>query len=712
MSTLLRFLAFGKALKNGSFHNKYINQSYQCQHTAPSKGVIRNIDKILIANRSEIAVRVMKTAQHMGIKTVAVYSDVDRDSMFVKMADEAYHIGGAASLDSYLRMDRVIEAAKKSGAQAIHPGYGFLSENMEFAELCQKEDIIFIGPPSNAIRDMGIKSTSKYIMSAAGVPIIQGYHGEEQSEERLMQESEKIGFPVMIKAVRGGGGKGMRIAQTREVFLSQLESARNEAYKAYNDTVVLIEKYVDTPRHVEVQVFGDKHGNYVYLFERDCSVQRRHQKIIEEAPAPHLTEATRKSLGEAAVKAAMAVNYVGAGTVEFIMDKDEKFFFMEMNTRLQVEHPVTEMITGTDLVQWQIMVASGKELPMKQSDLKIKGHSVEGRIYAEDPNNLFMPGAGHLDHLSMPELVEGMVRVETGVRQGDDVSVHYDPMIAKLIVWAEDRQSALIKLQQALREYNIVGLGTNIQFLDDLAGNEVFQAGKVHTGFIQQNMDKLFPKRVLSCEDVCVGALALVMVEKTRVFERVEDSFSPFNNQIGFRSNHYTTRKITLNNGSEDVQVSLTYKGGDQYEVSIGDLTYKSRATLAEEGNKTVLYYSLGGRVSKCSVVLLSDVLHVFSSAGSYKIKIPQPIFVTSTAQAPPKKGARSPMPGVVDKVFVGEGDRVKEGDPVAVIIAMKMEYVLRAVKAGVVKEVIHNVGETVRKNAEVVLIEEDAEEV
>lgn len=382
---------------------------------------------MLIANRGEIAARVMRTCKKLGIRTVAVFSDADAKSLHVSLADEAYHIGPALSQKSYLRGDKIIDVAKLTGAQAIHPGYGFLSESVEFSDLCQKEGVIFIGPPASAIRDMGIKSTSKNIMNAAGVPCIGGYHGENQSEDTLSKEADKIGYPLMIKAVRGGGGKGMRIVDSREEFLPQLHSAITESEKAFGDGSVLLEKYVRSPRHVEVQVFADMYGNAVYLWERDCSVQRRHQKIIEEAPAPGISEELRRELGEAAVKAAKAVNYVGAGTVEFILDKEDlSFHFMEMNTRLQVEHPITEMITGVDLVDWQIRIAGGEPLPVTQDQITRNGHAFEARIYAEDPKNNFLPGAGHLEHLSTPKSSE-LVRVETGVREGDDVSVHYDP---------------------------------------------------------------------------------------------------------------------------------------------------------------------------------------------------------------------------------------------------------------------------------------------
>ncbi|XP_011050855.1 PREDICTED: methylcrotonoyl-CoA carboxylase subunit alpha, mitochondrial isoform X3 [Acromyrmex echinatior] len=433
------------------FHRSQLTSYAQNSHQSVSQ--INKINKILIANRGEIACRITKTAKKLGIKTVAVYSEADRNSMHVEQADEAYCIGPAQSSQSYLRKDKIISVVKQAKCQAVHPGYGFLSENTEFAQLCQKENIIFIGPPATAIRDMGIKNTSKAIMTKAGVPIIEGYHGDDQTNETLLVEARKIGFPLMIKAVRGGGGKGMRIAQKESDFVEALESARTESEKAFGDSAVLLEKYVTEPRHVEVQIFADKHGNAVFLFERDCSVQRRHQKVIEEAPAPGISQQLRQELGEAAVRAAKAVGYVGAGTVEFIMDRNNhSFHFMEMNTRLQVEHPITEAITGLDLVEWQLRVASGEKLPLKQEQITLNGHAFEARIYAENPRNGFLPGAGHLLYLKPPEATDN-VRVETGVRQNDEVSVHYDPMIAKLVVWGKDRSEALNVLISKLNRW-------------------------------------------------------------------------------------------------------------------------------------------------------------------------------------------------------------------------------------------------------------------
>ncbi|MDP2437154.1 MAG: biotin carboxylase N-terminal domain-containing protein, partial [archaeon] len=455
------------------------------------------LKKILVANRGEIACRVMKTAQKSGIRAVGVYSSADRHSKHVSMADEAIFIGPPEARASYLCTDKILKAAVETGAQAIHPGYGFLSENADFADACEKAGLVFIGPPSSAIRAMGSKSASKIIMEKAGVPCVPGYHGDNQDDAFLKQQAQRIGFPLLIKAVLGGGGKGMRIVHALEDFEASLASARREASASFNSTDVLLEKYIQRPRHVEFQVFGDSHGNYVYLFERDCSLQRRYQKIIEEAPAPGLPAEVRKAMGETAVAAARAVGYVGAGTVEFIVDaandKHYSYYFMEMNTRLQVEHPITEMITKQDLVAWQLHVAAGGALPLKQEELTISGHAFESRIYAENPDNNFLPGSGHLFALETPEESEH-IRVDTGVRAGDDVSVYYDPMIAKLIVWDENRAYALRRMRAALEHFRVAGLKTNIDFLKRLCDHDSFIAGDVETHFIQNHRDALFPQ--------------------------------------------------------------------------------------------------------------------------------------------------------------------------------------------------------------------------
>lgn len=675
----------------------------------------RRLGRILIANRGEIACRIVRTAKKLGVETVAVYSDADRDSMHVKLADEAYNIGPAASTLSYLRQDAIIEVAKRSKSQAIHPGYGFLSENTEFAELCQKEGIIFIGPPASAIRDMGIKSTSKAIMAAAGVPIIQGYHGEDQSDERLIAEAKKIGFPLMIKAVRGGGGKGMRIAFNEADFSQALEAARTESAKSFGDTAVLLENYVAEPRHVEVQVFADQHGNVVHLFERDCSVQRRHQKVIEEAPAPGISYELRMELGAAAVRAAKAVGYVGAGTVEFILDRHtHSFHFMEMNTRLQVEHPVTEAITGTDLVEWQLKVAAGERLPLHQEQIRLKGHAFEARIYAEDPRNGFLPGAGPLLHVTTPEPSYD-VRVETGVGQGDEVSVHYDPMIAKLVVWGKDRTEALGKLGAKLSEYNIVGLETNVEFIKDLARNPKFENGEVHTGFIEENYDSLFPKIEITDEILSQGALALILEEDLfplNLGSRDALEFSPFAANPGLRLNHSLQRRFNFVSKDENFTVDARYVAPGKFLMRVNDAgSWRSASGSAiKKNNVFELYSEIDGVKSRARIVNNKGELFLFTNERKWQLTIPPPKFVSLSSAAGDHGAvgaAVSPMPGVVDKVLVRRGDSVKKGDPLLVIVAMKMEHAIKASCDGLVEDVLCAAGDNVPKNKLLVKVKE-----
>src|SRR5450830_2042346 len=461
--------------------------------------------KILIANRGEIACRVAATARRMAIKTVAVYSDADANAKHVSVCDEAVHIGGSAPKDSYLRWEKIIAAAKATGAQAIHPGYGFLSENEEFAQACSDAGLVFIGPPASAIRAMGLKAESKRLMEIAGVPLVPGYHGSDQNPDLLKREADRIGYPVLIKASAGGGGKGMRAVEKSEDFDAALASCKGEAITSVGDDAVLVEKYVQRPRHIEIQVFGDSHDDYVYLFERDCSVQRRHQKVLEEAPAPGMTSALRKQMGEAAVAAARAVHYVGAGTVEFIVEQEAaasmSFFFMEMNTRLQVEHPVTEAITGQDLVEWQLRVASGEPLPLRQDQLQIKGHAIEARICAENPDNNYLPATGNLQVVRLPPCVEflrpdslaaSQVRIDSGVREGDTISPFYDSMLAKLIVHGDSREQALARLDAALAQTHIVGLNTNVQFMRLVARSQSFVKAELDTGLIEREAAVLF----------------------------------------------------------------------------------------------------------------------------------------------------------------------------------------------------------------------------
>lgn len=667
------------------------------------------INKVLIANRGEIACRVMKTARRLGVRTVAIYSDADEKSLHTELADEAYNVGPAPSQSSYLRSDKIIEIAKQAGCQAIHPGYGFLSESVEFAEKCEREGVVFMGPPASAIRDMGIKSTSKAIMSAAGVPVINGYHGDDQSDEKLIAEANVIGFPLMIKAVRGGGGKGMRIVEKKEDFLEGLNSARNESQKSFGDSSVLLERFVTSPRHVEVQIFADQYGNAVYLFERDCSVQRRHQKIIEEAPAPGLSEELRKELGEAAVRAAKAVGYVGAGTVEFILDKNDlSFHFMEMNTRLQVEHPITEMITGTDLVEWQIKIASGEPLPVTQADIHRRGHAFEARIYAENPRDGFLPGAGPLHHLTTPS-ASSNVRIETGVRQGDEVSVHYDPMIAKLVVWGENRAQALDSLIARLSEYHITGLETNVNFLIDLARHPHFRSGDVHTGFIDEHFKTLFPPLEVSEGVLCQAATALALNELNAAKINSITSADPFVAAANLRLNHDLIRQFKLKFDGKDYIVHVKSKD-DIIQIKVNDGAWNDvKATSQSDNGRFTIRSNINGDISSYSVVIDTEGINLFNDKGKTRLEFIQPKFLLSNSDAAGSSGKSvvSPMPGLLEKLLVKTGDSVKQGDPVAVIIAMKMEYILKAPRDATVKSVGGKPGDNVAKGAVVVAFEE-----
>ncbi|KAJ2274953.1 hypothetical protein GGH14_003953 [Coemansia sp. RSA 370] len=682
-------------------------------------------DKILIANRGEIACRVMHTAKRMGIKTVAVYSEADADSMHVKLADEAYLIGTAPAAESYLRADKIIDVVRRSGAQAIHPGYGFLSENAKFAETLASQGIAFIGPPGAAMRAMGSKSESKRIMQNAGVPVVPGYHGENQDAAFLKQQAEQIGYPVLIKAVLGGGGKGMRIVEKPADFEMMLDSSRREALKSFGDDNVLVEKYLTKPRHVEVQVFADKHGNAVHLFERDCSVQRRHQKIIEEAPAPDLLPEVRRLLGEKAVAAAKAVKYEGAGTVEFIMDDEtQQFYFMEMNTRLQVEHPVTEMITNTDLVQWQLEVAAGNRLPKLQNEIVCTGHAFEARIYAENPENGFLPDTGRLVHLATPQ-PSSDVRVETGVQTGDVISVYYDPMIAKLVVRGEDRQAALRVLRKALAEYEIVGLHTNIGFLRRLAESPDFIAAKVETGFINKHLDELFPPVAQpSAESIVQAALAHVIDSSTKAALSTHGGLaSPWAAIDSFRLNAFGSQTTTLAYGDHQYTAKVRVVGNGMYSVCV---TSKSGDKIAEFHNVQPLWEPLPGGVGSTSAgghlrALLNDRLcasnvvfndkdssiTVFDQGRVAVFKVPVPQYFDDAGAASPGS-VTAPMSCKIVQVMVEPGAEVEQNAPLVVLEAMKMEHVIKAPKAGKIASVYYKVGDLVEEGKNLVAFENE----
>ena len=647
-------------------------------------------NKILIANRGEIACRVIKTARRMGIATVAVYSEADANARHVRMADEAVLIGPAAASESYLRADRILYAAKSSGAQAVHPGYGFLSENDGFADACAAAGIVFIGPPASAIRAMGSKSAAKSLMAQAGVPLTPGYHGDNQDPAFLEAQATGIGFPVLIKASAGGGGKGMRRVERAEDFAAALISCQREAKNAFGDEHVLVEKYVLRPRHIEIQVFGDSHGNCVYLFERDCSVQRRHQKVLEEAPAPGMTRERRAAMGQAAVDAAKAVGYVGAGTVEFIAHQDGSFYFMEMNTRLQVEHPVTEMITGQDLVEWQLRVAAGEPLPLRQDQLTIDGHAIEARIYAEDPDKGFLPSTGKLLHLSPPAENEH-VRVDTGVEQGDTITPYYDPMIAKLIVWDATREAALARMRQALAHYRVVGVSNNVEFLSRLVAVPSFAHADLDTALIEREQANLFPEKSAVPDEVWLLAALAELQREAAVARHAADHDSPWRTLDGWRVNGRASRSLSLRHGETVQSVSVCVTAGG-HELGLEGRTVFARGTA---GANSQLHAQLGERRVHATVVVSGERRHVFFEGRSWLLALVDTLNIGGAGEDL-EGGLKAPMPGKVIALIAAVGAQVDKGAPLLVLEAMKMEHTIHAPKAGTVKAFRYAVGDQV----------------
>ena len=663
--------------------------------------------KILIANRGEIACRVAATAARMAIKTVAVYSDADASAKHVAACDEAVHIGGSAPKESYLRWEKIIDAAKSTGAQAIHPGYGFLSENEEFAQACAKAGLVFIGPPASAILAMGLKAESKQLMEKAGVPLVPGYHGKDQDPALLQREADRIGYPVLIKASAGGGGKGMRAVDKAEDFAAALASCKREAINSFGDDAVLIEKYVQRPRHIEIQVFGDTLGNYVYLFERDCSVQRRHQKVLEEAPAPGMTEAFRQQMGEAAVAAARAVNYVGAGTVEFIVeqkpDGSMTFFFMEMNTRLQVEHPVTEAITGQDLVEWQLRVASGEPLPLQQSELKIHGHAIEARICAENPDNNFLPATGTLQVYGLPvhvtfERASHGTRVDSGVRQGDTISPFYDSMVAKLIVHGATREEALARLDAALAQTHIVGLATNVQFLRHVTTSASFAQANLDTALIPREAAALFHQDKLGLP-LAAAALVAHTVQSELDQGAQTDATGwrdPWAQRDGWRSHGPSVRGFSLEYAGEPHTAVLTTVRGS-YTLAVAGQALPLQWVVSATG---ALDLQLGAQRVVANIHRNGDVAHVFTAQGAIQIVAVDALAHAGETHA---EGGRltAPMPGKVVSFAVKAGDAVTKGQALAVMEAMKMEHTIAAPADGTVAELLFAPGDQVTEGAE-----------
>ncbi len=668
-------------------------------------------EKILIANRGEIAVRVARTAKRLGIRTVAVYSEPDAGALHVAMCDEGYLIGPAPARESYLRADRILDVAKRSGAQAIHPGYGFLSENAAFAAGCAKAGVVFIGPPASAIHAVGSKSAAKDIMAKAGVPLVPGYHGEDQELETLAREADKIGYPVLIKASAGGGGKGMRIVQSAAQFKDALAGAKREAAAGFGDDRVLLERYLTRPRHIEMQVFADSHGNAIHLFERDCSVQRRHQKVLEEAPAPGMTVARRRQMGSAAVAAARAVGYVNAGTVEFIADETGNFYFMEMNTRLQVEHPVTEMITGLDLVEWQLRVAAGQPLPLSQEQVAINGHAIEARIYAEDPARDFLPAAGRIAHLRLPAS-SAYVRIDTGVREGDEIGVHYDPMIAKLICWDLDRASALRRLRAALADYQVAGLTTNLSFLAAVTAHRAFaqadrEPGLLDTGLIERYRAELLPEPApASDRTLAVAVLSELMRidEDALVTARAStDPWSPWNLRDGWRLNEDNHHTFVFQDAGREVSVTAHYRRNGL----LLDLPGSRLLARGERSADGGLVADLAGDRVHATVVRRGAEMTIFAAGTSHRLELRE--FETVQDE---EAGGRltAPMPGNVIEVLVKEGETVAKGHALMIIEAMKMEHTILAPVAGRVAEVRFAPGDQVREGDQLIAFEAEKE--
>ncbi|ANN64995.1 acetyl/propionyl/methylcrotonyl-CoA carboxylase subunit alpha [Bordetella bronchialis] len=669
---------------------------------------------LLIANRGEIACRVAATARRLGIRTVAVYSDADAQSAHVAACDAAVRLGPAEPRASYLRGDLILAAARATGAQAIHPGYGFLSENPGFAESVTDAGLVFVGPPASAIAAMGSKSAAKQLMEKAGVPLVPGYHGDNQDADFLRRQADEIGYPVLIKASAGGGGKGMRIVHGSADFADALASCRREAASSFGDDRVLIERYLQKPRHIEIQVFADSQGHCIYLFERDCSVQRRHQKVIEEAPAPGMTEGRRQAMGEAAVAAARAVGYVGAGTVEFIAEPDGRFYFMEMNTRLQVEHPVTEMITGLDLVEWQLRVAAGEPLPARQQDLRLRGHAIEARIYAENPDTGFLPSIGTVRYLELPPHIafaNGAVRVDGGVRAGDAITPHYDPMIAKLIVRGDDRDAARARMAQALAQVRVAGLHTNTAFLGRLMRDESFAAADLDTGLIERRRDTLLPPAAGASPAMLALATAALLAREGLPGTRHLDPppADPWDARDGWRLDGRYQRVIPWLDGDTRRTVALA-READGYRLAVDqDAAVPLRWDASPAGQGGTQAWEtrivMGDREIRGTVAWSGDAADVFHDGAACQLLLDDPLAHAGEAHGEHGGDMTAPMPGKIISIDVRAGDTVSKGQPLLVMEAMKMEHTIAAAADGEVVEVFYAVGDQVPEGAALIAL-------
>ena len=660
--------------------------------------------RILVANRGEIACRVIRTCRRLGIQSVAVFSDADSKAMHVRAADQAIAIGPAPARQSYLVIEAIIDAAQRSGAEAIHPGYGFLSENAAFAEACAAAGIVFIGPPPAAIRAMGSKSESKRLMAAAGVPLVPGYHGKDQSEAALTRAAEEIGYPLLVKASAGGGGKGMRVVLQRADLAAAIEGAGREALAAFGDGTLLVEKYLERPRHVEVQVFADSKGNTIHLNDRDCSIQRRHQKVIEEAPAPGLEVEVRRRMGEAAVAAARAVGYIGAGTIEFLF-ANGGFYFIEMNTRLQVEHPVTEMITGLDLVEWQLRIAAGETLPLDQNDVPSLGHAMEARLYAEDPDKGFLPAAGPIDHLKWPDSMEG-IRIDTGVTGGDRIGVHYDPMIAKVIAWGAEREIAAKRLAAALAATELAGPVTNASFLGSLLRHPAFLAGEIDTGFIERHRAQLFdPQGQMPDRVLAMAAMALVLADASLAVANARsggDPHSPWLSGDGWRLNGSGGSSVLLRANERRIDVRLTFSGR-QWKAEIDGREALNAFDARLDG--TEFRARIDNGTCQARAILVEDRITISENGRIWRLER-ENVLARAEAAATQHERILSPMPGTVVRVLVAEGVKVAKGTALIVVEAMKMEHSIVAPGDGQIGRIHFRAGEPVGEGTELMEFE------
>jgi 3-methylcrotonyl-CoA carboxylase alpha subunit len=663
-------------------------------------------DAVLIANRGEIACRIIRTLRRLGIRAIAVYSDADRDALHVAQADAALRIGPAPAHESYLRADAILDAARQAGAQAIHPGYGFLAENAAFARACREAGLVFVGPSPEAIEAMGEKDRAKAAAAAADVPLVPGRHDMRQDSASLLAAVHELGFPVLLKAVAGGGGKGMRVVARPDEFAAALEGARREAQAAFGEDRMLLERYLEAPRHIEVQVFGDHHGQVVHLFERDCSVQRRHQKVIEEAPAPRLSREQRAALGAAAVRLAAAIRYANAGTVEFLMDQDGSFYFMEMNTRLQVEHPVTEMVTGLDLVEWQLRVAAGEPLPLSQEDIVLFGHAIEARLYAEDPERGFLPSTGTLAHLRLPAPSQA-TRIETGVRAGDRISPFYDPMLTKIVAWGPDRATALRRLRAALRETEVIGPATNLEFLMRIADDDAFRSGTVTTSFVEDHAGELLapapPPDECALATASLWLLCRQRQDAAAEAARSADPHSPWQRVDGWRLNDLGHQTLRLRAAGEPVAVDAKARGLG-WRLHIGGRELAGAAALADDGR---LEIEVDGERWRATVIALGDQLHLFTPSGRFLVQRVDPLAIAA-AEDEVGDVLTAPMPGRIVRQLIAAGDRVGRGAPLLVLEAMKMEHTIVAPGDGRIAAVRYAEGDQVEEGAVLLDFEAD----